>query len=80
MEDKKMTTFVEWPGGVPRYYIENGCILEHSSGRLAFYLRDNTVHDCDCEATFWIEDGYLHGYASQPSPLYFGEAVEGETQ
>jgi hypothetical protein len=80
MEDKKMTTFFEWPGGVPRYYIENGCILEHSSGRLAFYLRDNTVQDCDGKATFWIEDRYLHGYASQPSPLYFGEAVEGETQ
>jgi len=49
-------------------------------GRLAFNLRDNTVHDCDGNATFWIEDGYLHGYESQPSPLYFGEAVEGETQ
>jgi hypothetical protein len=57
-----------------------GRILEHSSGWLAFYLRDNMVHNCDGKAIFWIEDGYLHGYASQPSPFYFGETVEGETQ
>lgn len=70
-----MTTryLYEWPGGQPRYYVNDKTIYT-INGKAEFYIVDDYVYSYPNSApAYWIKDKHLYEVGTSQPSFYFSE-------
>jgi hypothetical protein len=71
-----MATIFEYPGGIPRYFTNDGgdTIFEYGREGPVFVVQDKTIYGMDGKKAFWLGEGddvYLHPFDGTRARFYF---------